>query len=47
MECLLIIQADKRIPEEVLGSDELLQVWQKKHDKKDAILTHCLALFLS
>jgi hypothetical protein len=26
MECLLIIQAGKRIPEEVLDPDELLQV---------------------
>lgn len=32
MECLMIIQAGKRIPEEVLGPDELQLVWQESFD---------------
>ena len=28
-EALMIIQAGKRIPEEVLGPDELVRVWQE------------------
>jgi hypothetical protein len=32
LECLTIIRAGKRIPEEVLGPDELQRVWQEVFD---------------
>ena len=34
-ECLLMIQAGNRIPEEVLGPDELHQVWQECLDSSE------------
>jgi len=35
VECLMMIQAGSRIPEEVLGPDELQRVWQEYLDSSD------------